>query len=81
MNIPTAQEFIKSTELVVKFDNTNGCILEEELPNLLKNFAKLHVEAALKEASEQAYAFTSFDDKPLVSKLSILNSYPLTNIE
>lgn len=43
-NIPTAEEFIKSTELVVKFDNTQGCILEEELPNLLKKFAKLHVE-------------------------------------
>jgi hypothetical protein len=81
MNIPTAKEFIESTELIVKFDNTQGCILAEELPNLLKNFAKLHVEAALKQASEQASAFTSFDDKPLVSKLSILNSYPLADIK
>ena len=48
--IPTAEEFIKSSELVVKFDNTSGCILEEELPHLLVQFAKLHVEAALKNA-------------------------------
>jgi hypothetical protein len=52
MNTPTAEEFIKSTELVVKFDNTQGCILEEELPNLFIQFAKLHVEAALEAVNE-----------------------------
>lgn len=81
MNIPTAKEFIESTELVVKFDNTQGCILKEELPNLLKNFAKLHVKAALKEASEQAIGFTSFDGRVLVAQNSVLKSYPLTNIK
>jgi len=97
MNIPTAQEFIKSTELVVKFDNTNGCILEEELPNLLKNFAKLHVEAALKKASESRcinmlektwYEYSLEPGTTILARInitvdkdSILNSYPLTNIK
>ena len=81
--IPTAKEFIKSTELVVKFDNTQGCILEEELPNLFIQFAKLHVEAALRIASEKA---TVIRDKEFhtishVNKKSILNSYPIENIK
>jgi hypothetical protein len=50
----TAQEFIKSTELVVKFDNTNGCILEEELPNLLIEFAKLSRQEISDEEIEKA---------------------------
>jgi len=86
MNIPTAQEFIESTELVVKFDNTNGCILEEELPNLLKNFAKLHVQAALESAvvNVDAELVDTTDDSRgliVISPRSILNSYPLTNIK
>lgn len=48
-------------------------------------FAKLHVEAALKQASEEAkttWVTTDFyDNTKIVSKSSILNSYPLTNIK
>ena len=50
--IPTAEEFLKSTELIVKFDYKQGCVLEEELPNLMIEFAKLHSDAALKSANE-----------------------------
>jgi hypothetical protein len=88
--IPTAEEFIESTELIVKFDNTQGCILEEELPELFIQFAKLHVEAALKEASEKA-TVTPIDHEEIsegsfrpiwgVDDDSILNAYPLTNIK
>jgi Holliday junction resolvasome RuvABC DNA-binding subunit len=78
MNIPTAEETLKIWQDKYK---TSKPVIYESLIDVMKEFAKLHVETALKEASEQAYAFTSFDDKPLVSKLSILNSYPLTNIE
>lgn len=50
-------------------------------------FARLHVEAALKEASEKAisrediaiFAEGTFKVN-VVDRLSILNSYPLTNI-
>ncbi len=46
-------------------------------------FAKLHVEAALQEASERAYFRDSneFIFTPEQNKQAILNSYPLTNIK
>ena len=90
--IPTVLEFLKSTELIIKFDNTQGCILEEELPNLMIEFAKLHVEAALKEASEKArqiedphtYTGNTGSEYPtdyIIDKDSILNAYSLTLIK
>lgn len=85
MNIPTAKEFIISTELVVKFDNTQGCILEEELPSLFIEFAKLHVQAALEAA------YYNSDVKVIdadttgviygVDSDTILNAYSLKNIK
>lgn len=48
-------------------------------------FAKLHVEAALKAASENAEAIAEPDYRGgewyLVNKESILNAYPLENIK
>jgi hypothetical protein len=38
----TPKQFIELSDLLVKYDNTQGCILEEELPNLLLQFAKLY---------------------------------------
>ena len=72
--IPTARQYMLSK---MKYSP-----IHEEL---LIEFAKLHVEAALKEASEKAlttWATTDFyDDRKVVSKSSILMSYPLTNIK
>jgi hypothetical protein len=50
---------------------------------MMIDFAKLHVEAALKEASEKAYFRDSngFVCKTEENKKSILNSYPLENIK
>lgn len=49
---------------------------------IMKDFAKLHVEAALKAASEKAIAIPSEEDiEEYVDKDSILNSYPLKNIK
>lgn len=85
MKIPTAEEFIISTELVVKFDNTQGCILEEELPNLFIEFAKLHVQAALKAADDNAdVTVIDVDITGViygVDSETILNAYPLENIK
>lgn len=85
MNIPTAKEFIISTELVVKFDNTQGCILEEELPSLFIEFAKLHVQAALKAADDNADVTVIDVDMTGtiwgVDSDTILNAYPLENIK
>ena len=77
--IPTAEEFIKSSELVVKFDNTSGCILEEELPHLLVQFAKMHVEAARKQFK---IVFSEIDDVyPFERDDRLSDVYPLSNIK
>lgn len=75
--IPTAAEF---------FDNGNF----NNVTDMLIEFAKLHVEAALKEASEKA-TVTPIDHEEIsegsfrpiwgVDNDSILNSYPLDNIK
>ncbi len=45
-------------------------------------FARRHVEAALKAASEKAEAIYTGDRMhPVVNKDSITNAYPLTNIK
>ena len=52
--------------------------------DMLIEFAKMHVEEALKQASEKAQAYNkpkfSSDINPQVDMESILNSYPLENI-
>jgi hypothetical protein len=73
MNIPTAEEFFEQ----------GGTY-----PELAIEFAKLHVQAALEEASQKAkitYEYwgntgSEYCDES-VDKDSILNSYPLTNIK
>jgi hypothetical protein len=66
-NIQTPEEFW--------FKNTGQNINQEEYSAMIE-FAKFHVEAALKSASEiilRNSGVNDFED-------SILNSYPLTNI-
>lgn len=76
-NIPTAKEYANS--IYQEYP------VSKEIHELMINFAKLHVKAALKEASEKAltkWASTDFyDNTKIVSKDSILKSYPLTNIK
>ena len=65
--MPTAREF---------YDNhpSDDCVI------MMIEFAKLHVQAALKEAAEKAVTEEVWGDY-YVDKNSILNSYPLTNIK
>ena len=67
--IPTAEEFLDA--------NTSGIIDEIKCKELMIEFAKLHVEAALEEAKnllKDGYV-TPQDEQ------DILNAYPLTNIK
>jgi hypothetical protein len=73
--LPTAEEFLLNE-------------LNKETPksiqDVLIEFAKLHVEAALKQASEKAdviFEGAGHSADAYVDKKSILNSYPLTNIK
>jgi hypothetical protein len=66
--IPTAEEFCNDMRYVTY-----------SLDEKLITFAKMHVEEALKEASEQVYVSdTVFCE---IDRDSILNAYPLENIK
>lgn len=58
-------------------------LCESEIAEYMIEFAKMHVEAALKLASENAenkwIKYTEHDYE--IDKNSILNAYPLTNIK
>ena len=89
-NIPTAEEFLnKQQENVSNF--------EFDIRDVMIEFAKLHVTAALKATSDNVEVTTGSDGSssfsingeplfsvngsPLFSTTSIINSYPLENIE
>jgi hypothetical protein len=69
--IPTAEEFLQQSNVVGMTDLMTPLMIE---------FAKLHVEAALKEAVK----CLPYDDKmnqSLLDERAILNSYPLDKIK
>ena len=78
--IPTAEEFLKEYEL----GNTGKIDIEDARESIIE-FAKLHVESALKEVSENATTINKpkfkGDINYVVDGDSILNAYPLENIK
>ncbi len=80
--IPTAEELLKNNFLLIENDKTCEAHTHLVVKQMIE-FAKLHVEAALKEASEKAYYrdTNGFIETSSENKQSILNSYPLTNIK
>lgn len=73
--LPTAEEFYKQT---------GGDIYYFTLAykENMKNFAKLHVEAALKAASEKvSHKHVVYNATFEINKDSILNSYPIENVK
>ena len=78
--IPTSEEFLKEYEL----GNTGKIDIEDARESIIE-FAKLHVESALKEASENATTINKpkfkGDINYVVDGDSILNAYPLENIK
>jgi len=76
--IPSAEEFW--------MDKTGNTPNQEEFTAMIE-FAKLHVEAALKEASEKAsltdfaWEFLQEGAYDAIDKDTILNAYPLDNIK
>jgi hypothetical protein len=72
--IPTAEELILRNLTVY-----NNQISVENSVKLMIEFAKLHVQAALKEASINAKHLGTSEDS--IDEQSILNAYPLDNIK
>ncbi len=75
--IPTAKEFLKQQyeKLNIKWADGDLKTWRNEDVIILKEFAKLHVEAALKSASREV-------NLPYKERTRfILNAYPLNNIK
>ena len=79
--IPTAEEFFISVV------GENPDEFNRSIKECMIEFAKLHVEAALKEASEKAsltdfaYEFLQEGAPDAIDKETILKAYPLENIK
>lgn len=67
--IPTAKDYLKR---MLKLGMSSS--------EIMKGFAKRHVEAALQKAYENA-DLEYYGDEVCYNKDSILNAYPLTNIK
>lgn len=91
--IPTVEEFI-SQYLDVDVDFVESMREQmsklkgfdfNNIPDLMIEFAKLHVEAALKAAAEKGQVDFEPEDydgsTAHINKESILSAYPLTNIQ
>ena len=81
----TATEFIRN-----KFPNHDGIFVLRNIEEFMIEFAKMHVQEALKQASEEVKIETTTKNivgtniKVLqhdIDKSSILNAYPLENIK
>ncbi len=83
--IPTASELIRLQFCEGEFDEIMDCLngsIEPDITQAMIDFAKLHVEAALKEASQKSglnmISTTTFGKN---YRQEILNSYSLDNIK
>ena len=79
--IPTAEEFLNKKKYPLF--NENGGLGIHYVKEAMIEFAKLHVEAALKEAEKETIKYISktIIELNMYNKNSILNAYPLTNIK
>lgn len=95
-NIPTAEECLIKERVLLKTIKESGNFplnltrdthigSAHAIKRAMIEFAKLHVEAALKEAAYKAECYNKSkflgDENWVVDMESILNSYPLNNIK
>ncbi len=90
--VPTAEEFLAKIDTDIYADgpvSSESGYSYKSVHKMLKVFAKIHVKAALEEASKRVTANSVtpvMGGKPIFKKVrvntdSILNAYPLTNIK
>ena len=83
--IPTVKEYVER----FTGDDEDGYLRWDTVEYMCKEFAKLHVEAALKAASEKVelsdllheFIEDSWEGGPFIDKDTILNAYPTDNIK
>ena len=75
-----AQDLINDCEW--ESDGIQSTITLKNVEKLMIEFAKLHVEAALQNAAQNAkHIHSAYDNDFKIDKQSILDAYPLTNIK
>ena len=78
--IPTAEELLDNK--FPEFEHLDNGNIWVNIENIMIEFAKLHVEAALKNAALEAHTRDiPYTDDVEVDEDSILMSYPLENIK
>ena len=79
--IPTAEEFLLQS--ISEEDTPKGNIRPNTTIRIMKEFTKLHVEAALKEALDNIPCLGSSTDIASWQEVedAVLNAYPLENIK
>ena len=70
----------KAEELFIKYNPQDGN-LPKWAKDLMIEFAKLHVEAAIKTIYENYELIKDDNENIVLDKKSIFNAYPLTNIK
>lgn len=81
--ISTAKEFLDKSEIFETIKLRQNIVkqptfLYDDVQKTMIEFAKLHVEAALKEVLNNT---ENWDDCKVIPFDKVLNSYPLTNIK
>ena len=82
-NLPTADEFFDSANIGIS-SNTEYMYCKKDVVKKAIEFAKMHVEAALKAASDNVDYTTDGQEHITdvwIDEDSILKSYPLDNIK
>lgn len=75
--IPTAEDFLNKEYCNIVIDSKDTWVNVSDIKNAMIEFAKLHVEQALKEASECVSCLLPVEE----TVKDILNSYSLDNIK
>ena len=80
--IPTAEEFLKDLQHEYEETGEYKMYFAIDIPNKLKEFAKMHVEAAIKACIEDTPSGSSTDTVSYEDVVEALtDSYPLENIK
>lgn len=80
--LPTAEQFLRFKSDISEDKTSVEYLTDCEVEEIMIEFAKMHVQAALKAASEKATAGDSdMYFSSLIDEESILNSYPESNIK
>jgi hypothetical protein len=80
-NIPTAEDFLKDLQSEYEETGEYKMYFAIDIPNKLREFAELHVRAALERAIDNVDYWYDYDGHGYIDHDTIRNSYPPENIK